>query len=829
MREFLKPLDNDLPLRGRQSAPWSQLRDSPSIHAFSKLSIMYDQNREAGSTRYRANKLHRFLLQYMPETVSGEHARRADSLSCYQERPRGRQEILEIFLFMISNNLKESLLSDDRDESSDNRIIVTFEALSLIGCPWRVLFSSKDPTVVALTDALFASTIRLCRVDILQQLTKSGLDFHDESIALSNAMRKRHFKLCKILLDRGLWPLERGFPPLHCAAWLGEIDILRLLLSHGFDPNYHYYHDRFDLSTDTELYSLTSTFDARYNRDKRAWSSYPSMTALYIAIWLENVEIVQVLLESGARPSEYDFDCACRDGKPRIMLETLLSTGFKPTEEVSRCAVFLESTKPPKLIDAEPLAHASGALVEAALRAAHNEPSLVESVLDQRGLTVNNPCCGRDPFETLAVITSVYFGDRKTCSVFGRYGLLQNELDLHALHAWNPENTTYLVSGSLKILRGGLDFNVKATLEWRPKKGPSDFLTLYEDHSLLQIAIETGREHIMDLLFQSGIKPTMHDVRFAMKYCKITNMRIWKRLLDLIEDVNDIGPKDVTFSSLYRMDYRTALQDACARGHFWLVRLLVGRGAHVNAPGLCDEGATALQWASLKGHIEIARFLIEVGADCNAPAAKTNGRTTLEGAAEHGRLDMVKYLLHSGVRTEGVSRRQYFRAIKFAEGETHYAVAQLLKDHRQWSVEDHDRFRNTCICQRCKGGLCCDIARRYVDGDGDSTMDVVQEEVANAKHKSVDGLAHEADGYTVATNAAPQGQVEVSMTGMEESEHGEGVTSRGRGSEVDSRYMDSSRTSPPSTQQVASGGDQELQTEDEEWTDLINWDPEDKE
>ena len=60
----------------------------------------------------------------------------------------------------------------------------------------------------------------------------------------------------------------------------------------------------------------------------------------------------------------------------------------------------------------------------------------------------------------------------------------------------------------------------------------------------------------------------------------------------------------------------TALMMASEGGRLEVVRLLVERGANVNAARKSD-GCTAMMWASEKGHLEIAQLLVE------SPAAES--------------------------------------------------------------------------------------------------------------------------------------------------------------------------------------------------------------
>lgn len=145
---------------------------------------------------------------------------------------------------------------------------------------------------------------------------------------------------------------------------------------------------------------------------------------------------------------------------------------------------------------------------------------------------------------------------------------------------------------------------------------------------------------------------------------------------------------------------RTPLQAAVEQGELEVIELLLSKGARINAPAALHRGVTTLQAASIKGYLGIARKLLELGADCNAPAAPYHGRTALEGAAEHGRIEMIHMLLNQGVKTEGKESRQYYRAIKFAHKQCHYAAANLLRGHRGWTDEDHRRFKDQDLSEK---------------------------------------------------------------------------------------------------------------------------------
>ncbi|MBL7995396.1 ankyrin repeat domain-containing protein [bacterium] len=86
----------------------------------------------------------------------------------------------------------------------------------------------------------------------------------------------------------------------------------------------------------------------------------------------------------------------------------------------------------------------------------------------------------------------------------------------------------------------------------------------------------------------------------------------------------------------------TPLMIAARDGHSKLVRLLLSRGADVNA--LATNGQTALMYAARYAPAEVVESLIKKGANVNAK--DEDGKTALTFAVLFDRLDIVKSLLH---------------------------------------------------------------------------------------------------------------------------------------------------------------------------------------
>jgi hypothetical protein len=117
----------------------------------------------------------------------------------------------------------------------------------------------------------------------------------------------------------------------------------------------------------------------------------------------------------------------------------------------------------------------------------------------------------------------------------------------------------------------------------------------------------------------------------------------------------------------------TALMVAAKYGHIEMVRLLVERGAEVDAtePG----GFTALMLASFRGYREIAVTLLENGADMNV--ALEDGRTPLFAAVAKGAEDLVLLLVDRGADLQHEDARGW-TALHHAAQLGHLAIVRLL-------------------------------------------------------------------------------------------------------------------------------------------------------
>jgi ankyrin repeat protein len=145
-------------------------------------------------------------------------------------------------------------------------------------------------------------------------LSKSGGYCCSGETPLHVASRRGHVEIVKLLLEHGADPNIRdmyGETPLHDAAYWGHADVVKLLLEHGADlsaknkygetPLFLAIHSEYG----TEVAKLLLERGADPNvRSKRML--YGRRTPLHYAVLGGDVELARLLLEKGANPNAKD-------------------------------------------------------------------------------------------------------------------------------------------------------------------------------------------------------------------------------------------------------------------------------------------------------------------------------------------------------------------------------------------------------------------------------------------------------------------------------------------------------------------------------------------
>ncbi|MFH0824922.1 MAG: ankyrin repeat domain-containing protein [Pseudomonadota bacterium] len=121
----------------------------------------------------------------------------------------------------------------------------------------------------------------------------------------------------------------------------------------------------------------------------------------------------------------------------------------------------------------------------------------------------------------------------------------------------------------------------------------------------------------------------------------------------------------------------TPLHITCRAGHSHIARLLIERGAGVNAVN--GSGQTPLMVAAANGRLRSAKQLLENGADIDV--RDRQGRTALISAAEKGHTEVVKLLLKSGAAATVTDERGNTAeaiAVKMGHGGVEQAVKKFV-------------------------------------------------------------------------------------------------------------------------------------------------------
>ena len=148
------------------------------------------------------------------------------------------------------------------------------------------------------------------------------------------------------------------------------------------------------------------------------------------------------------------------------------------------------------------------------------------------------------------------------------------------------------------------------------------------DWSPLRQAILHSRPGIAEALLAAGAKPDAAAVGLA---ARSGNLDALQALLAHKAPVNESYFRRGAFGQ----GYTTPLHDAVDGGHVESVRLLLGKGADVNA--IPSFGSTALRVAVAAGRVEIVRVLLEAGAD---PGRKgLDGVSAVDEAVARGNRD----------------------------------------------------------------------------------------------------------------------------------------------------------------------------------------------
>ncbi|GAB1301586.1 Ankyrin repeat and KH domain-containing 1 [Apodemus speciosus] len=171
------------------------------------------------------------------------------------------------------------------------------------------------------------------------------------------------------------------------------------------------------------------------------------------------------------------------------------------------------------------------------------------------------------------------------------------------------------------------------------------------DYTPLSLAASGGYVNIIKILLNAG--------------AEINSRTGMKLLLDMGSDIN----------AQIETNRNTALTLACFQGRAEVVSLLLDRKANVEHRA--KTGLTPLMEAASGGYAEVGRVLLDKGADVNAPPVPSSRDTALTIAADKGHYKFCELLINRGAHID-VRNKKGNTPLWLASNGGHFDVVQLL-------------------------------------------------------------------------------------------------------------------------------------------------------
>ena len=420
--------------------------------------------------------------------------------------------------------------------------------------------------------------------------------------------------LVKILLDAGaaVNPGPGQSPLLNAAEW-GHVELVDFLVSAGADVNININDSLYNGElVETPLTSVTKFNDHVSNTDVIAivqilvkaganpqvtsTGKFGARTVLGLAMKRKCIELIQLLLDSGARVTETSFVDGIRYGNLDIA-KILLKHGGQVTAPV----------------------------IESAVEFNHKLVSFLLDTVDDRGKQI----C-----RTAAFLKSIKCG----------------RLDLiHALVVSKPQlkPTSELMNDAiLEVVRQGFIDVLQFLLG---RNSGYQALCLESLDKTLWTAIWTGRTEVAQLLLTAGARINSRDSDLGNNPLLAAIYRRYENLANqlLAAGVAVNGRDNSDFHSVTT----SVLPAAVDWGHYSLIEKIINAGAVIDSPDSIS-GRSALYIAVEKKDKWCIKRLIDAGANVNSSWAIRSGLTPLSAASRYNDLQMVKYLLELGADSD---------------------------------------------------------------------------------------------------------------------------------------------------------------------------------
>lgn len=215
------------------------------------------------------------------------------------------------------------------------------------------------------------------------------------------------------------------------------------------------------------------------------------------------------------------------------------------------------------------------------------------------------------------------------------------------------------------------------------------------DYTPLSLAASGGYVNIIRLLLNHGAEINSRTgsklgISPLMLAAMNGHTAAVKMLLDMGSDIN----------AQIETNRNTALTLACFQGRHEVVSLLLDRKANVEHRA--KTGLTPLMEAASGGYIDVGRVLLDKGADVNATPVPSSRDTALTIAADKGHLKFVDLLLTRGAAVE-VKNKKGNSPLWLAANGGHLSVVKVLKNHNA-DIDSQDNRRVSCLMAAFRKG-----------------------------------------------------------------------------------------------------------------------------
>lgn len=216
------------------------------------------------------------------------------------------------------------------------------------------------------------------------------------------------------------------------------------------------------------------------------------------------------------------------------------------------------------------------------------------------------------------------------------------------------------------------------------------------DYTPLSLAASGGYVNIIKMLLNYGAEINSRTgsklgISPLMLAAMNGHTQAVKLLLDMGSDIN----------AQIETNRNTALTLACFQGRHEVVSLLLDRKANVEHRA--KTGLTPLMEAASGGYIEVGRVLLDKGADVNAAPVPSSRDTALTIAADKGHLKFVELLLSRTAAVE-VKNKKGNSPLWLAANGGHLSVVEVLHNVGSADIDSQDNRKVSCLMAAFRKG-----------------------------------------------------------------------------------------------------------------------------